>query len=93
MIKKRGKKSLINNGDKVEKTKKEDKKINNVDKLLEKITTDTVIDAMVVHKWLVAKTIAAYIIGASAWGKLSEDDQYIIIKRVNEIKLLTPGLM
>ncbi len=109
MIKKRGKKSLVNNGDEVKKAKKENKvekakkenkvekakkeEINSVDKLLEKITVGTVTDAMVEHKWLVAKTIAVYIIGINAWDKLSEMDQYIVIKRVNEIKFKTPGLM
>lgn len=106
MIKKRGKKSLVNKGgkgdkiekikkeDKVEKTKKEDKvEKSDIDKQLEKITTDAIIDAMVEHKWLVAKTIAMHIIGIYTWEKLSEEDQYIIIKRINEIKLKTPGLM
>lgn len=63
------------------------------DKLLEKITTDTVIDAMVEHKWLVAKSISIHIIGTDIWDKLSEENKGIIIKSVNETKLKTSGLM
>ena len=77
-------------GGKGDKEKKGDKKLNSVDQLLGKITTDTVIDAMVEHKWLVAKTIATHIIGVDIWDKLSEENKGIIIKSVNEVKLKTP---
>lgn len=75
-----------------DKRKKGDTEANGVEKLLEKITIDTIIDAME-HKWLVAKSISTHIIGVYLWDKLSEKDKGIIIKRVNEIKLKTPGLM
>lgn len=93
MSEKSNKKSLISKGGKIEKANEEDKDRNSVEKQLEKITTDTVIDAMVEYKWLVAKTIATHIIGVYAWDKLSEEDKEILIKRVNDIKLKTPGLM
>mgnify|MGYP003393949685 FL=1 len=80
-------------GGKGDKEKKGDKKPNSVDQLLGKITTDTVIDAMVEHKWLVAKTIATHIIGVDIWDKLSEENKGIVIKSVNETKLKTSGLM
>ena len=78
---------------KEDKRKKVDKEDTNVEKLLEKITVDTVIDEMVEHKWLVAKSIVAHIIGIDNWEKLSEEDKGILIKRANDIKLKTPGLM
>ena len=79
---------------KIKKEKKEKKvEVDSVEKLLEKMTVDAVIDAMVEHKWLVAKTITAHIIGIDIFEKLSEEDRQTIIKRVNEIKMKTPGLM
>lgn len=80
-------------GVKGDKEKKGDKKSNSVDKLLEKITIDRVIDAMVEHKWLVAKSISTHIIGIDIWDNLSEENKGIIIKRVNEIKLKAPVLI
>ena len=78
--------------DRVNKENKEKKEDNSVEKLLEKISVDAVIDAMAEHKWLVAKTIAMYIIGEDVFDNLSDIDKQIIIKRVNEIKLKTTGL-
>lgn len=80
-------------GSKENKEEKGDKKPNSIDELLKKITTDKIIDAMVEHKWLVAKSISTYIIGVDIWDKLSEENKGIIIKRVNDVKLKNPVLM
>jgi len=65
----------------------------NIEELLNKIDTQTVIDTMVDHGWLVGWTIAKHIVGPEVWDDLSKDDQHLLIVRVNNIKLQTPGLM
>jgi len=65
----------------------------NIEERLNKIDTQTVIDAMVDHGWLVGWTIAKYIVGSEVWDDLYKDDQHLLIVKVNNIKLQTPGLM
>lgn len=68
-------------------------RMTSIEALLSKIDTQTVIDTMVDHGWFVGWTIAKYIVGPEMWDDLSKDGQHLLIVKVNNIKLHTPGLM
>lgn len=66
------------------------------EKLVKKITVKNIFNSIEKNGWLVGRTISRNIVGSKMWKELGEDQQFILVKKVDIIKReekINPGIV